>query len=210
MIDRFKHEDTWQEVKDATMNTIGKNTGKYPDSKWKRQLLLSEHSPIRLLKFRWRWFNLKSWVSVHFVRHKIGIDHFVKTQRTDRTGINRDELPQGALVNHEADANAQALINISRKRLCSCASPETRIAWQEVKDEVAKTEPELASCMVKECIYRGFCPEMFSCGYTDTEAYRKELYEYRNRHRDNYKEGGELWQINCKHRTDDRINIEEV
>ena len=161
------------------MNTIGKNTGKYPDSKWKRQLILSEHSPIRKLKFAWRWVDLKSWVSVHFVRHKFGIDHFVKTQRTDRTGINRDDLPQGNLVSHEVDANAQALINISRKRLCSCASKETREAWQAVKDEVAKTEPELASCMVRECIYRGFCPEMFGCGYDKTEAYAKELYKYR-------------------------------
>ena len=67
----------------------------------------------------------------------------------------------------------------SRKRLCSCASPETREAWQAVKDEVAKTEPELASCMVRECVYRGFCPEMFGCGYDKTDAYCKELYEYR-------------------------------
>ena len=33
--------------------------------------------------------------------------------------------------------------------------------------------------MVKECIYRGFCPEMFSCGYHKTEAFQKELAEYR-------------------------------
>ena len=25
-IDKFKHADNWQDVKDATMNTIGKNT----------------------------------------------------------------------------------------------------------------------------------------------------------------------------------------
>ena len=178
-VTNFKHEDNWQDVKDATMNTIGKATGKYPDSEWKRQLILSEHSPIRKLKFAWRWVDLKSWDSVRFVRHTFGIDHFVKTQRTDRTGGNRDELPQGNLVNHEVDANAQALINISRKRLCSCASPETREAWQAVKDEVAKTEPELASCMVRECVYRGFCPEMFSCGYYRTEKFEKELFEYR-------------------------------
>ena len=83
------------------------------------------------------------------------------------------------MLNHEVEANAQALINISRKRLCSCASPETREAWQAVKDEVAKTEPELASCMVRECIYRGFCPEMFGCGYDKTEAFRKEVKKYR-------------------------------
>ena len=179
-IDIFKHEDNWQDVKDSTMNTIGKTTGTYPDSVWKKKLLLSEHSPIRRIKFYWRWADLKYWVSVHFVRHKFGIDHWVATQRTDRTGIDRNDIPQGALVNHACEANAQALINISRKRLCSCASPETREAWQTVKDEVAKCEPELASCMVRECIYRGFCPEMFGCGYDKTETFKKELEAYRN------------------------------
>lgn len=179
-IDKFRHEDMWQDVKDATMNTIGMNTGKYPDTSWKKQLLLSEHSPIRIVKFNWRWINIKSWVSVHFTRHKFGIDHFVATQRTDRTGINRDEQPQGTFVNHQVEANAQALINVSRKRLCQCASKETRAAWAQVKVEVAKVEPELASCMVPECIYRGFCPEMFGCGFDTSERYRHDLTRYRD------------------------------
>lgn len=180
MIDIFKHEDNWQEVKDAAMNTIGKDTGKYPDSEWKRKILLSEHSPIRLIRFYWRWNALKSWVSVHIVRHKFGIEHWVKSQRSDRTGVDRDKLPQDSLVNHACEANAQALINMSRKRLCNCAAKETRDAWLEVKAKVAEVEPELASCMVRECIYRGFCPELKSCGYTDTHKYREELAAYRN------------------------------
>ena len=179
-IDIFKHDDNWKDVKDAAMNTIGKNSGSYPDSVWKKKILLSEHSPIRRIKFYWRWVDLKYWVSVHFVRHKIGIEHWVKTQRSDRTGIDRNVIPQGAFVNHSCDADAQALINISRKRLCTCASQETREAWQKVKDEVAKREPELASCMVRECVYRGFCPEMFSCGYDKTDQFKEELEKYRN------------------------------
>ena len=178
-IEWLKHEDNWQEVKDATMNTVGRSTGAYPDSEWKLKLLRAEHSPIRKLRFSWRWQDLPYWVSVHFVRHKIGIEHFVKSQRTDRTGIDRQVLEQGALVSHECEANAQALITISRKRLCSCASPETRQAWQLVKDKVAECEPELARCMVRECVYRGFCPEMFGCGYDKTDAFRKDLEEYR-------------------------------
>lgn len=178
-IDIFEHEDNWQEVKNSTVNTIGKTKGSYPNSEWKRKLILSEHSPIRRIKFYWRWRDLKYWVSVHLVRHKFGIDHFVSTQRTDRTGINRDNLLQSAFVNHACEANAQALINISRKRLCTCASKETREAWQMVKDEVAKIEPELASCMVRECIYRGFCPEMNGCGYDKTKAFEEELKVYR-------------------------------
>lgn len=179
-IDIIKHEDNWQDVKDSTMNTIGKTTGTYPDSAWKKKLLLSEHSPIRRIKFYWRWEDLPYFVSVHFTRHKHGIEHWIKTQRTDRTGTDRTKLPQGAPVNHACEANAQAIINISRKRLCNCASPETREAWQAVKDKVAECEPELASCMVRECVYRGFCSEMFGCGYDKTEAFQKELKEYRS------------------------------
>jgi len=178
-IDMFQHNDNWQDVKNATMNTIGKSKGKYPSSEWKLKLIRAEHSPIRKIKFSWRWVDIPYWVSVHLVRHKIGIEHFVKTQRTDRTGVDRNELPQGALISHECEADAQALINISRKRLCNCASLETREAWQLVKDEVAKVEPELAQCMRRECVYRGFCPEMFGCGYDKTDAFKKELKEYR-------------------------------
>lgn len=178
--------DYWQDIKNTTMNTIGKNKGAYPSNEWKLNLLLSEHSPIRKLKISWRWEDLKYWVSVHLVRHKIGIEHFVSTQRTDRTGVNRNSLPQDSFVNHECEADAQALINISRKRLCNCASIETREAWQEVKNKVAEVEPELASCMVRECVYRnGFCPEMFPCGYNKTETFEKELKDYLKTKKDN-------------------------
>ena len=179
-IENFKHEDNWQDVKDATMNTIGKATGKYPDSEWKLKLIRAEHSPIRKLKFSWRWAELPYWVSVHFVRHKIGIEHFVKSQRSDRTGEDRTAKTQDAPVSHECECDGQTMINISRKRLCMCASPETRAAWQLVKDEVAKCEPELAHCMVRECVYRGFCPEMFGCGYDKTAAFQKDLENYRS------------------------------
>jgi hypothetical protein len=84
---------------------------------------------------------------------------------------------------HECEANAQALINISRKRLCGTAATETRQAWLEVKAKVQEVDPVLASVMVPECIYRGFCPEFKSnsCGYADTEAFRQALAEYRRK-----------------------------
>lgn len=182
MIEYIDLPDTWGEVKRAARNTVSKDgEGLYPSPAWKKSILLAEHSPIRKLRATWRWKGLKSWVSVHFVRHKYGIEHWVSTQRSDRTGIQRDKLPQDSKVDHMCEANAQALINISRKRLCTQATPETREAWHEVKEMVRKVEPELASVMVPECIYRGFCPEMKPCGWADTEAYRKALAEYRNR-----------------------------
>ena len=72
---------TWRSVADAARTTIRMPEGtKEPSSKWKKTILLSEHSPIRKLMFSWKWTNLPYWVSVHFVRHKFGIEHFVSTQ----------------------------------------------------------------------------------------------------------------------------------
>lgn len=182
MIEWSEYSDVWRKVKRAARTTISKDgEGAYPSDSWKKTILLAEHSPIRKIRFEWKWKNLKSWVSVHFVRHWLGIIHWVTTQRTDRTGKNRDEARQDALVSHECEANAQALIFISRRRLCAQAASETRKAWQEVKAEVEKVDPVLASVMVPECIYRGFCPEFKSCGYVDTEAYQEALKAYRNR-----------------------------
>lgn len=166
------YRDRWGDVKNACMNTIGKETGAYPSSSWKESILMAEHSPIRLIEFTIRMHNIPYWVSVHLTRHKIGVEHFVQTQRTDRTGVKRDELPQGALVSHTMRINAQALINISRKRLCYQASPETRKLWCMVVAEVSKYEPELASACMPNCRYRGFCPEMNPCGRYITKKER--------------------------------------
>ena len=136
-----------------------------PSDKWKESILFSEHSPIRALQFVWTWEDLPYWVSVHFTRHKIGIEHFVSTQRTDRTGTQRDKLTQDAPVKHTCIANAQALINISRKRLCHKASRETRLAWEALRDAIKEIDPIMASVMVKDCTYRGRCCEMKPCGF---------------------------------------------
>lgn len=172
---------TWEEVVNRARTTVGKEElGKEPSDKFKRKILMAEHSPIRGLIYCFKITNIKSWVATHFVRHHVGVEKWVKTQRTDRTGISRDELPQGAEVEMEIEANAQALINISRKRLCNQASPETREVMQEIKKEVSKRDEFLANVMVKECIYRGFCPEINSCNYDKTEKFKKELEDYRN------------------------------
>lgn len=181
MIDQFQYNDEWRDVKRSAWTTVGKDSDMYPKNKWKKTILLAEHSPIRRIRCFWRWSNLKSWVSTHFVRHKFGIEHWVSTQRTDRTGKPRDELPQDAPVMHACEANAQALINISRKRLCNQAAPETRKAWQEVRAKIAEADPVLASVMVPECVYRGFCPEFHSCGYANTKDYAMQLHAYRQK-----------------------------
>jgi len=172
---------TWREVANSANTTVSLEAGeKQPSPGWIRRMLLCEHSPIRQHTVKCKWYDLKSWVSVHFVRHKIGIEHWVRTQRTDRTYVNRDDLVQGSLIEHEFEANVQAFINISRKRLCRQASEETREAWAAVLEQIKEPEPELYSVCVPDCVYRGWCYEFKSCGYHKTEAFRERLAEYRS------------------------------
>ena len=171
---------TWREVANSARTTIGLDgSDKEVSSKWKKRMLLCEHSPTRKIKISWKWENIPYWVSTHFVRHKYGIEHFVSTQRTDRTNKNRNLAKQSAEVMHEAEANAQAIINISRRRLCTSASTETREEWKNFLREVKKVEPELYEVCVPDCIYRGHCYEYVTCGYTDSPEYKQKLEEYR-------------------------------
>lgn len=177
----LKIKGDWRDVGDCARTTVHMEPGqRAPSSRWKRKMLLSEHSPIRQISFRAKWTGLKYWVSVHLTRHKYGIEHWVRTQRTDRTQVERDELLQGSPIEHEILVNAQALINISRKRLCQQASPETREAWQSMLDEIGEKEPEIVSVCVPDCIYRGWCYEYKPCGYSQTEEYRQQLEAYRD------------------------------
>jgi len=179
-VEILKIKGTWRDIADACNTTIGKEAGeKEPSDNWKKTILKCEHSPIRKMVYSIKLTDIPSYVSVHLVRHKHGIEHFVKSQRSDRTGIVRDELPQGALVTHEIDVNIQALITISRKRLCNMADKKTVELWNLVVDEIHKSDPILSSILVPECIYRGkVCHEFKCCGYVDSLAAAQEYTEY--------------------------------
>lgn len=164
-----KIKGDWEEVVSDCRATVGKPPlGHEPSTEFKRKILISEHSPIRDISVNWKWHNIKSWVATHWVRHKW--ECFVKTQRTDRTGIDRDKLPQDAPVDFTGDANAQALIDTMRKRLCHTAAPETREYAEDFKRALRAIEPELSDVLVPNCCYRGFCPEMQSCGMWENIA----------------------------------------
>lgn len=164
-----KIKGDWEEVVSDCRATVGKPPlGHEPSTEFKRKILISEHSPIRDISVKWKWHNIKNWVATHWVRHKW--ECFVKTQRTDRTGIDRDKLPQDAPVDFTGDANAQALIDTMRKRLCHTAAPETREYAEDFKRALRAIEPELSDVLVPNCCYRGFCPEMQSCGMWENIA----------------------------------------
>ena len=157
------HND-WTNIKNKCRTTVGKDyTNNEPNSSFKRKLLKSEHSPIRLLEVDWSWLNIPSWVATHWSRHKF--EKFITTSRTDRTGINRDELPQNEPVNFDGFANAQHLIDAMRKRLCRQASTETRELAESLKAELISEEPDLSNVLVPNCVYRCGCPEFKQCGF---------------------------------------------
>ena len=57
----------WIDVKNECRNTINKEySNKETTTDFKKKILISEHSPIRLIKIKWRWKGIKSWISVHF------------------------------------------------------------------------------------------------------------------------------------------------
>ena len=176
----------WKRVLNAARLTAGKKPlDKEPSNKWKRKMLLAEHSPIRLVEYDGIWDFIKMWVTTHLVRHHVGVEKFVSTQRTDRNpdlmDLDRDDIPQGLENTMMISANAQGLINMSRKRLCSCASTETRQAWKALLEEIKKVDPILVEKCAPECIYRGFCPEFDNCcGYVNTEKYKEDLIKYRS------------------------------
>ena len=177
----------WIRVVNAARRTVGKKPIDHePSDKFKRKILLAEHSPIRLLEYDFTWDDIRQWVSVHLVRHHVGCEKFVHSQRGDRRDmseynvVSRDDLPQGALNDMDMTCNAQSFINISRKRLCyGAASKETREAWELVIEYLKEFDPILAEKCVPECVYRNFCPEFDKCcGYCNTDAYKRRVVYY--------------------------------
>ena len=160
-VTRLNAVTSWSRALNAARRTVGKSDIK------KRTFRLMESKnvigrtfSIRLVEYEWTWEQIPQWVTVHFVRHHIGCEKFVHTQRPDRTGsqIPRGEHLQGELNEMDMTANAQEIMAISRVRLCNCASKETREAWTSMLQELKKIDPVLVSKCVPTCVYRGFCP----------------------------------------------------
>lgn len=168
---KYPSESDWAWAKTCTLNTVGKKSTTLPTDEWKKKLLLSEHSPIREL-----WFGIRMevpyWVSVHFVRHHIGVNHYVQSQRNDRQDkYDRDSAPQGSIVSHIMSVNAAELVQMAHKRLCTQASPETRAVMNEICKQVINVCPEFREVLVPLCRYRnGKCTEFFPCKRADSES----------------------------------------
>lgn len=166
-VEILKHptDEDWAWCKTCTLNTVGKTSTKLPTDEWKKKLVQAEHSPLREL-----WFGIRmtvpSYVSVHFVRHHIGINHYVQSQRNDRqNNYDRTKAPQDTMVSHIMSVNVPELVFMTHKRLCGQADPYTRKVMQEIVNQVVQCNPELKDVLVPLCGYRnGVCTEFNCCG----------------------------------------------
>lgn len=150
-----------------------------PSNKFKEQIIRAEHSPLRELRFEVKIMDVPYWVMGHFVRH-VHAQPYVSTSRPDvtKSGLGRNEMKQGEEVNLMLSLNAQELINISKVRLCTNASKETRKVWNGVISKLADIEPILAKYCVPSCLYRGFCPEIKSCHYEKSREFETRRHDY--------------------------------
>ena len=76
--------------------------------------------------------------------------------------------------------NAEAIMNMSAKRLCAKASKETREIWQKTLELIEEVDPDLVKFCKKPCVLSGVCRESKSCGYMASESYLTERRLYKN------------------------------
>lgn len=169
-----------KEVLNRCRTTVWKDgLNKEPTIVFMEDIYKMEHSPIRDKWFSVEIRGIPYWLSTHFVRHSIGYTPYVSTQRDDRIDYNgsRDDRKQGELVNMDITLNAQAFINVSKVRLCGQAHPLAQLLWKRVIKALQEIDKPLADNCVPSCIYRGFCPEKYSCGRLKEGSVSLELYK---------------------------------
>ena len=153
-----KHTDI-EEARACIESTMG---AEFVSKSTLRQIYSWEHSITRSQLFSVQLIDIPTFVSVHLVRHVTTVP-FVRSKRTDRDGDGKED--RYTPVNHRFLANAEALLNMARRRLCFQASHETREVVLNIKEAIREIDPDLAHYMVPNCVYRGgICPEPKPCG----------------------------------------------
>ena len=168
---RFPTACDWERCYMLALNTMGKKyVGNIIAEDWAKKMLKCKHSPIRTLMFTIR-MTIPYYVSTHFVRHKIGVEHYVQSQRNDRQAdYDRETAPQGAMVSHVMEINAEQLMFMANRRLCGMADPTTRYVMGLICRAVERICPEFIGNLKPMCEHLHECPEFKSCGYWDAKV----------------------------------------
>ena len=153
-------------AKQRALVTIGLKSNKVPDMEWRIKMLNCRHSPVRKLPFSFYISDIPYWLHVELVRHHVGMEKWVKSQRDDRCNneIPRGRKSQDTPVNMIIDLNAESLMTLMNKRLCGNASKEMQELMLMIRAEVLKLNPEFTNFLIPMCIYLNGCREFCSCG----------------------------------------------
>lgn len=168
---RKPEQADWERAYYLALGTEGKTPKGGVPTEWKNKLIRSEHSPLRTLMYTIE-MEIPYYVAMHLVRHKFGVEWYVKSQRNDRQDdYDRRAARQDMPVTVIMDANIQAIINISRRRLCNKADPETRKVWEKVCEMICKADDlyALDYMLQPPCFYGGNCNEFKSCKEVNNE-----------------------------------------
>lgn len=152
-------------------------TGKECKMSWNRALC-SGHSIIRAQEYLIKMYDIPLCVASHLVRHV----HSQPYQRSKRPDRDPDAVDLGRMTPTDLalKLNAEEIINISKVRLCSKASEETREVWSAVVREIDTIDRDLANHCRPTCVFRGgICPEIKSCGFNKTALFQKQLHLYK-------------------------------
>ena len=170
--------DDWMAVKRRALITIGKYAVTAPSSEWITRILDARHSPIRRAMYSFEFGGIPSNTSTHFARH-VHAQPYVSTLRSDRISatdlqsalgdlcdaVDGDLAPRCTPVSMILDVNAEALMIMANKRLCSKAAEITRSIMRAMCDLVIEVTPEMKRFLVPACVYNGgMCHEFESCG----------------------------------------------
>lgn len=165
----------WNNALSAARFTVGKDTepDKQPSLDWKMSMCMSEHSPLREVVYRIECYDIPRRAMQHLVRHHQGIEKYIATSRPDRNpNANKD------VVNAMFTLNAQAVIQISRLRLCNTAWHETIFVWKKILAAINDIDPVVVSWCVPRCVHMGLCPESKCCGYIYLASYKDDRSRY--------------------------------
>ena len=134
-----------------------------------------EHSISRTQLFWIEMQNIPTFVSVHLVRHKIGVEHFVFSNRIDRGGSGKED--RYTPVTHSMMINADALIKIAKARLCFKASKETRQVVFDMKEKIKTVDESLYDFLLPNCFHQGLiCKEPKPCGRYPVKKWKNFIY----------------------------------
>ena len=136
-----------------------------PSEQLLHDCLNARHTPIRVLNFAFLVEDIPSNISTHLARHVHAVPAIGSLRNDRQDKINGDEAPRNTPVPMIFYCNAEELMIVANKRLCSMAAAKTRHVVKAMCEAAEEAMPELSGLLVPMCEYHGnVCHEIHGCG----------------------------------------------